>query len=84
MQGKSRSEIIEFYKQRFQNQIDNGISYVCLYIHAIYEPIKLYSIIEEIIKLTEQCDMKPLTHLEYYNQRKQYPTIEINNILQEI
>ncbi|MHA1199494.1 MAG: hypothetical protein ACTSQF_09230 [Candidatus Heimdallarchaeaceae archaeon] len=84
MLGKSRSEIIEFYKQRFQNQIDNGISYVCLYIHAVYEPLKLYSVIEDIIKLTEQYDMKPLTHLEYYNQRKQYPTIKINNLLPEI
>lgn len=84
MQGKNKSEIIEYYKQRFQKQIDNGISYVCLYIHAIYEPLKLYSIIEDIIKLTEQYDMKPLTHLEYYNQRKQYPTIKIKNILPEI
>jgi hypothetical protein len=81
--GKNKKEIIEFYSKRFQKQIDNGSSYICLYTHAIFEPVKLYSVIEEIIKLTEKFDMNPLTHSEYYNQNKTFPKLKIEDILLE-
>ena len=84
MKGMNRKEIIEFYKERFQTLIDNGISYICLYIHAIFEPLKLYPIIEDIIELTEKFDMKALTHSEYFNQSKKFPIIKLEEILTEV
>ena len=54
-----------------------------MYSHAIYEPIKLQNIVEEIFKLVIKLDIEPLTHYEYYEQRKKLPTIDINSIKQE-
>ena len=83
VRGKSKIEIVDFYKQRFQELVDKGITYVCLYSHAIYEPLKLRPIIEDIFRLATKFDMKPSTHSEYYSKIKQYPTINIDKVLKE-
>ena len=83
IKGRNKSQIVEFYKKRFQEQIDRGSTYICMYSHAIYEPIKLQNIVEEIFKLVIKLDIEPLTHYEYYEQRKKLPTIDINSIKQE-
>ncbi len=81
--GKDQHEIVEFYKQRFREIVDKGITYVCLYSHAIYEPLKLRSVLEGIFELTFKYDMKPLTHSEFYSLGKQYPTISLEDIIKE-
>ncbi len=81
IQGKTKNEIIQFYKQRFQEHIDSSATYVCLYVHAVFEPLKLRSLMESIFELVVQYDMKPIGQSEFYNQKNQYPTINLNDIL---
>jgi len=84
VQGKSKTEIIKFYKYKFEKHVEEGSSYICMYIHAIFEPIRMYKVLEEIIKITESLDIKPLTHSEYYNQEKNLPIKELKEIHQEM
>jgi len=82
LQGKSGMEIVDFYNKRFQRLIDEGVSYICMYAHAIYEPVKLSSIIDKIFELVVKYDMKALTHSEYYNKKDEYPKKIIKEVVQ--
>jgi hypothetical protein len=84
VQGKTKSEIVQFYKRSFQQHINNGSNYICLYIHAIFEPLKFQSLLEEIINLTYQLDMQPMTHSTFFERTKKYPTLNIKEIHQEV
>ncbi|MHA2307752.1 MAG: hypothetical protein ACXABJ_00525, partial [Candidatus Heimdallarchaeaceae archaeon] len=62
LQGKTPDQIKEEYRKRFEECVDLGKEYICLYVHSIFEPIKLNNLLKEIIDLVFKFDMQTLTH----------------------
>jgi hypothetical protein len=84
LKGKTLNQIKNYYKKRFEDAVDEGKNYVCLYMHAIYEPIKLSGLLEDIINLVFKFDMKSLTHNEFYKVQTDFPVIEYEQVLKGI
>jgi hypothetical protein len=80
LQGKSSIQILEEYRKRFEEYVDSGKKYVCLYIHSVYEPLKLLSLLKSIIDLVFKLDMHSLTHSEFIQNQTSLPVVEYNQI----
>ena len=80
LQGKTLNQIRNGYKKRFENAVDQGKEYVCLYVHSIYEPIKLNKLLEDIISLVFKFDMKSTTHNEFFQTHPDFPIIQYDQL----
>ena len=80
LQGKTPNQIKEEYKKRFEECVDVGIKYICLYVHSIYEPIKLNNLLKEIVNLIFKLDMQTLTHSEFIQTQTDFPVIDYNQL----
>ena len=79
--GKSQNQIRTELKGRFKDYVENEANYVCFYIHAIYEPVRLEKTLENIFSFTNKIDMKAVTHSAYQNECSNLPTISIDTLL---
>lgn len=82
IQGKSTDKIKENFKNRFENHKGTESKYVCFYLHAIYEPFKLKTILEYILNLAIKFDMKPSTHKIFKEEGFEAPKIKYEELLQ--
>ena len=75
LQGKTSDQILEEYKNRFEEYIDSGKNYICLYAHAIFEPMRFRNLLTDILKLVYKLDMKITTHSDFANKHKELSII---------
>ncbi len=80
LQGKSINQIKNAYKKTFEEYVNQGVDYVCMYIHSVFEPIRLENVLQEICRLTYKLDMKPSTHNNYYKKVKELPKIKYSEL----
>lgn len=80
-QEKSLTQIKNEYKKSFKGHIDQEVNYVCMYIHSVFEPIRLGDMLEEICQMTYKLDMKPTTHTNFYKKIKELPTINYSELI---
>ena len=83
LKGKNVEEIKEFYKQRFRKIRDENIEYACLYVHAVFEPLKLKNLLEDVLNIVFKCDMKPNSHKKYSQEIKELPSVNLAQIRSE-
>ncbi len=79
--GKSSEQIKEEFEQNMKIKVDTGVHYVCFYIHAIFEPVKLENLLEDILKISFKYDMKPLSHSGYYKLFNKFPALKHSELL---
>ena len=84
LQGKTPDQIKKEYRKRFEEYVDLGKKYICLYVHSIYEPIKLNNLLKEIVNLVFKLDMQALTHGEFIQTQTDFPVIEYEQFFGEI
>ncbi|MHA1550753.1 MAG: hypothetical protein ACTSUP_01790 [Candidatus Heimdallarchaeaceae archaeon] len=81
IEGKSTDHIASEYKKRFYNHIENGASYVCFYVHAVYEPLKLEKTMNKILSYVSKYDFKATTHSKFLQKCLELPIISIETLL---
>lgn len=79
--GYSTEKIENFYKKRFREYIDQGKKYVCLYLHAIFEPVKMKKVLSKIIERATKYDMRLITHSSLFKSKKDWPTIDQSSLI---
>ncbi len=79
--GKSIDHIISDYKTRFDNHVENNAKYVCFYIHAIYEPLRLEKTLNKILSYVNKYDFKATTHSNFHQICSKLPIIGIETLL---
>ncbi len=84
LQGKTLDQIRDWYKKRFEDAVDQGKEYTCLYVHSIYEPMKHSKLLEEIINLIFKFDMKSITHNEFFQIQSDFPVVEYERLGESI
>jgi hypothetical protein len=81
LKGKSIDQIKNKYEKTFERYVDQGVDYVCMYIHSVFEPIRLEKLLHEICQLIYNLDMKPTTHNNFYKKVKELPKIKYSELL---
>ncbi|MBY9001494.1 MAG: hypothetical protein KGD64_11295, partial [Candidatus Heimdallarchaeota archaeon] len=79
--GKSQDQIRSELKRRFKDHVEKESNYVCFYIHAIYEPVRLEKTLEKILSYIYKQDMKAITHSTYHRECSNLPTIAMETLL---
>lgn len=84
LQGKTPNQIKKEYKKRFEECVDLGKEYICLYVHSIFEPVKLNNLLKEIIDLVFKFDMQTSTHSEFVQTQTDFPVVEFDQLFGEL
>lgn len=79
--GKSTDHIVSEYITRFGNHIESGAEYVCFYVHAVYEPLRLEKTMNKILSYVNKYDFKATTHSKFYQKCSKLSTINIETLL---
>ncbi len=80
LKGKSIDQIKNTYEKTFEGYVDQEVDYVCMYVHSVFEPIRLEKVLHEICQLTYKLDMKPSTHSNFYKKVKELPKIKYSEL----
>jgi len=81
IKGKSTNHIVSEYKVRFDNHVENGTEYVCFYVHAVYEPLRLEKTMNEVLSYVNKCDFKATTLSKFHQMCSELPIINIETLL---
>ena len=81
VQGKDSEQIKDEFERSIKSKVDTEKKYICLYTHAIFEPVKFGNLLEDICKLSFKYDMKPVSHGEYYKLFNTLPSLEYSEVL---
>jgi len=81
IQGKNPEQIKEEFEMSLKAKTDTELNYVCLYVHAIFEPVKFENLLENICKMSFKYDMKPISHGDYYKLFNTFPPLEYSDVL---
>ena len=81
IKGKSTNHIVSEYKKRFDSYVENGTRYVCFYVHAVYEPLKLEKTMNKILSYVSKYDFKATTHSKFLQKCLELPIISIETLL---
>ena len=81
LKGKSVDQIKNIYEKTFEKYVDQEVDYICMYIHSVFEPIRLEKMLHEICQLIHKLDMKPSTHNNFYKKVKELPKIKYSELL---
>ena len=79
--GKSTDHIVSEYKVRFDSHVENGTKYVCFYVHAVYEPLRLETTMNKVLSYVNKCDFKATTHSKFYQVCSKLPIVSIETLL---
>ena len=75
--GMSTDKILKEYQLKFDEYTNKTKEYVCFYLHAIYEPIKLEKILTAIIEYVIKKGMNATTHSTYAEGCSNLPKIDL-------
>ena len=78
--GKNLEQIKNEFEKTLKEKKEREMKYVCLYVHAVFEPLKFEILLEEICKLSFKNDMKPVSHYEYYKLFNTFPSLEFSDL----
>ena len=79
--GKSTDRIVSDYKKRFGNHVENSAKYVCFYVHAIYEPLRLEKTLNKVLSYVNKYDFKSTTHSKFHQICSKLPIIRSETLL---
>jgi undecaprenyl phosphate-alpha-L-ara4FN deformylase len=79
--GKSTDQIVSEYKKRFDNHVENGAEYVCFYVHAVYEPLRLEKTMNKILSYVNKYDFNATTHSKFHQKCSKLRIINIQTLL---
>ncbi|MFW9851858.1 MAG: hypothetical protein ACFFDS_02870, partial [Candidatus Thorarchaeota archaeon] len=80
LKGRSIDQIKNTFEKTFERYVDQEVNYVCMYIHSVFEPIRLEKMLHEICQLTYKLDMNPSTHNNFYEKIKELPIIRYSEL----
>ncbi len=81
IEGKSTDNIVSEYKNRFYNHVENETKYVCFYVHAVYEPLRLEKTMNKVLTYVNKCDFKATTHSKFHQKCSELPIVGIETLL---
>lgn len=79
--GKSTDRIVSEYKKRFDNHVENGVKYICFYVHAVYEPLRLEKTMNKVLSYVNKCGFKATTHSKFHQECLKLPLVSIETLL---
>ncbi|MHA2357489.1 MAG: hypothetical protein ACXABK_01800 [Candidatus Heimdallarchaeaceae archaeon] len=80
LQSKNTKQISETYRKLFKKHKDQERNYVCFYMHAVFEPLRFLSILDEIAELVYKNDMNPILHSKFSSLDKKHQTIKYSHL----
>ena len=80
IQGKNLEQIKEEFERSMKRKAETEIEYVCLYVHAIFEPVKFENLLEDICRMSFKYDMKPVSHGDYYKLFNTFPPLKYTDV----
>ncbi|MHA1668764.1 MAG: hypothetical protein ACTSUR_08905 [Candidatus Heimdallarchaeaceae archaeon] len=77
---KSPTDITNIYNNLLRKKVEEENPYVCIYLHAIFEPFRFEKILENIAKTVHRLDMKPTTHKKFFQTYKRLDIINYSQL----
>ncbi len=78
--GYSNKDVINYYERRFEEIMEKGINYTCLYVHAIFEPYRFENLLRDVLELAKEQCFNLSFQSEFAKKNKNHPEIRIETI----
>ncbi|MHA1686590.1 MAG: hypothetical protein ACTSYD_09335 [Candidatus Heimdallarchaeaceae archaeon] len=75
--GYTPEKIKDYLFNLWKKKIDEGVGYICFYLHAIFEPLKLPNLLKEIFNFVQSRELNVTSHSDFIANCKNIPVIDV-------